>query len=152
MKHKPHGWTLALASIASGKTYRQAAEAAGVDVRTVMRWAQSHDWKVEMRRAHDRVITRAVSVLVHASTVAVNRLVRLAKGAKQEGTQLAACKAILELGIRYREEFDIRERLDALEEAASKSGTIGFHSPTPAPECDPNSPHDSDTLSDSPDE
>jgi hypothetical protein len=110
---------LALA-LASGQTLRAAAAAAGIAERTAARrWADPafRDRVTELRA---EMVSRASGKMGDAMAEAADVLRKLLR-AKKESTRLAACRAILEFGVRLHETAENDAKIQALEESAREA-------------------------------
>jgi hypothetical protein len=102
-------------ALASGKTVRDAAEAAGVAERAATRrWGDPNfRRKVVARRAE--LLDRATAKLADAATEAVEVARQLLK-ANGDTVKLGAARTLLEQAVKFREHLDLEQRLTALEE------------------------------------
>jgi hypothetical protein len=94
---------------------RQAAEAAGVNERTLWRWLKEPLFIDEYRAARREATQQAIARLQQVSGAAVSELLRLAIKARSEAVRLGACSKILDLSIKAIELEDLAARLEALE-------------------------------------
>lgn len=115
-----------IAALAGGSTVVAAAQAAGVSEATVRRRQQDAGFRARLAEARSTVVEQATARLTAASTTAVATLVQLCDGADAESVRLAAAKAILELGARWREQGELEQRLTALEVAALPDAPAGL--------------------------
>ncbi len=101
--------------LAAGLEIREAAARAGVAESTVYRRLRLPEFRSQVTAARSAIVERATGRLVDASTRAVDKLVGLLN-AESATVALGAAKAILELGVRYRETNELETRIQELEE------------------------------------
>lgn len=107
----------ALLALLSGQSPAEVADSVGCSPRTLRRWAQLEAWKATLGDVRRQAFTQAVAQLQHASGDAVRGLLRVVKDSDAPpGATVAACRAVLELGLKGSEQLDILERLDRLED------------------------------------
>lgn len=109
------GEPAAITALAAGKSYRDAAHAAGVTVRTIARRMDGDRYRSCVTAARADMIERASGQLAEGTAKAVETLSGLL-GARSEQVRLGAARAILDLAGRYRELVEISERVARLEE------------------------------------
>ena len=109
-----------MAALAGGATYEDAAERAGVSERTVRRRLDDPAFRHRVDAARAEMLSRAVARLTGASVEAVEAL-RGLLGSGQDFARLGAARAILELGLKLREQLDLAGRVAALEQAAEQA-------------------------------
>ena len=98
-------------------TIEQAAEAIGVNPRTIYRWLDDRDFKAELSRAEGEALDKVTRKLIYLGDHATNSLVDVLKNPNQRGAsnrRLAAI-AILTQMQKLRELRNIEERISALE-------------------------------------
>jgi hypothetical protein len=108
---------LAAAKLAAGGTVAEAAAAAGVDERTIYKW-KADDTRFGERVAELRAaaVAAAMGKLSDSMAGAAGVLSELL-GADDANVRLRAARAVIELGLKVREQCDLAERLAALEAA-----------------------------------
>ena len=104
-----------VAALAAGRTAQDAAREAGVSERTVYRRLDDPAFKRRVEEAKAEMLGRAVAMLTSASVEAVETL-RGLLDSELDFARLAAARAILDVGHRYREQLDLAARVAALEE------------------------------------
>ena len=110
-------------ALASGHSYREAGELAGVNARTVARRMTDQEF---VRRVSDRRGERVAEVtgkLVSASSDAVRVIHEQCLEAERPADRLRAAQLLLSLSVRFRHEHELEERLRAVE------GRIGLADP-----------------------
>lgn len=112
----------ALAELASGATWADAAQAAGVTMRTMHRWRNHPAFVAAMRRVTRGALHDAARRLMGNAETAVDALIELAGGGDDdddiaEGVRLRAADLLLTYAVRLQELADFAERLDVLEAA-----------------------------------
>jgi AcrR family transcriptional regulator len=106
--------SLALA-LAAGATVQAAARRAGVSERTAYRRLADPDFCGQVNQARAELVRQATGQLVAAATDAAATLQELLCANQPPRIRLGAARAILELGVRLREEGELEERLRRLE-------------------------------------
>ena len=105
---------LLLGALAAGSPVDQAAETAGVSVRTAYRRLADPRFARRLAQARDELISRALGELVDCASEAVATLRALLR-AKDERVRLGAARSTLEQLLRLRETLTLSQRLAALE-------------------------------------
>lgn len=113
------GETVVLAALAAGQTTTQAAEAAGVNPRTVRRWLEDDEFRDQVAQLRRDMLTGTVGQLTDAATQAVATL-RDMLSANSEQVRVSAARAILSALVVVRESVDLEQRIDALEAEAER--------------------------------
>jgi len=120
------GMAQAVAVLAAGGSYAEAADAAGKSPRTVRRWATSHDgFRAEIDRLRKAALEEARTRLAAATGLAADRLVALVTEPASvavipASVRLGAARAVLQYAAAYVTHADFEDRLIALEAAAEK--------------------------------
>jgi hypothetical protein len=104
-----------ITALLQGKTIPEAAEAAGVSPRTVNRRLADPGFVRQLQAARQRVLTRAVNVLLEGTVGAAVTLRFLATNAEQEAIRLAAARSVLDYALRGVETVDLAEQVRALQ-------------------------------------
>lgn len=105
-----------IAGLAAGSSVIAAAERAGISEATAHRRLRDPSFRRQLDEARAEIVARAVAALTAASVEAVQAL-RALLHSDLDFARLAAARAILELGVRMREQHDLTERVAALEAA-----------------------------------
>ena len=106
-----------VAELAGGATVAAAAMAAGMSEATAYRRLRDDGVKRQVAAARAEMLSRAVARLTSASVEAVEAL-RGLLGSDMDFARLGAARTILEVGLKYREQLDLAERVAALEQAS----------------------------------
>lgn len=102
-------------ALAMGKPVEEAAQAGGVSSKTVHRRLSDPEYQARVSQQRSEFTARAIGLLAHATTQAVEAMVGLLE-AKSEMARLGAAKAILEYAIALTETHDTTRRIATLEE------------------------------------
>ena len=102
-------------ALASGRTVREAAAAAGIAERTATRRAADPAFRRTVTALRGEMVQRALGRMTDGMTEAADTL-RALLLAESEAVRLGAARAIHELGCKLRESADLAERVAALEE------------------------------------
>jgi hypothetical protein len=113
---KRHADDAFLAAYACGATLENAAAKAGISRSTAHRRLQDPDFQRRLAEVRAEPLRRATDMLTALTLEAVNSLYDLQKINMPCPVRLGAAKAIIELGARLRENYDLAQRLAALEQ------------------------------------
>ncbi len=102
-------------ALAAGLTNKQAAKEAGVSERTVVRRLADDEFRRQVTEARATTVEQAAARLTSASLAAVKALLQLLD-AESESVRLGSARAILEMGIKFRESQELEARIAAMEE------------------------------------
>jgi transposase-like protein len=100
--------------LAVGRSVRAAAREAGCSERTLRNWQGEEAFAGRVRALRSEVFARSVGILCGASTKAATMLGKLLKS-DGEKINLAAARAILEIGPKLRESDELAARVEELE-------------------------------------
>ena len=114
-KHKKADDALLLA-IACGATVENAARQTGLHERTVYRRMKAPEFQRRLRHLRADMLGRTTAALTAAATEAVRTLLDLQKSGVQAAVRLGAARAILEIGLKLRENVELEARVAALED------------------------------------
>jgi hypothetical protein len=92
-----------------------AARQAGVSDTTVYRRLKEPEFLAKLQAARQEMVDRMASMLTAASLESGKTLLKLLGDGHPFAVQLGAAKAILEYGLKLRENADLGQRLAALE-------------------------------------
>jgi hypothetical protein len=106
-------------ALAGGDEQKDAAAKAGVSESTVTRRLRDPAFRDRVANIRRTVTESALGALVKSLKDAAAALHLIATCSDDEKNQLAASKALLELGLKYTAQADLAERVRRLEEAAS---------------------------------
>ncbi len=115
-------WPRAVDVLAKGGSTAGAASAADVDERTVRRWrADEIQFADAIEEARSLMIAEAAGLLAAESCAAVIRLGKIIEDGRDDHA-LSACRAVLDMASRYRNDQAIEQRIRSLELAAGLRG------------------------------
>ncbi|MFB6620333.1 hypothetical protein ACIGFK_07440 [Streptomyces sp. NPDC085524] len=109
-KHRP----AAVLALAQGSTTGQAATAAGVSGRTILRWLDDPEFQREVADMRTELLRLAVGRLAAGATKAVDALVDALDTEKGQA-RVQAARTLLDACLSLRESLDLEQRLAALE-------------------------------------
>jgi HEAT repeat protein len=104
---------LIIAALAAGKTLQEAAKIAGVSAKTVSRRLLDLEFQNRVRKRRGEMIEQVSGRLNESMSIAVDALRKLLD-AKSESVRLAACRAMIGLGLKIRSEVDVEVELEEL--------------------------------------
>ena len=111
-----HGADSALVvALAAGMTRQQAAKQAGVSLRTVARRLNDPAFRQQIVEARATTAEQIMARLTAGGLLAVQALLGLLS-AESESARLGAARAILELGVKFRETEELEARIRAFQE------------------------------------
>ena len=113
-----------ICALARGVPHAQAAQEAGVSVRTVQRRASDPAFREAVAGARRDMVGEATGRLAIAPERAVETLQDLL-GSDADSVRLGASRAILENVLRFREAGELTDRSRQLEEAIESAATNG---------------------------
>jgi transposase-like protein len=104
------------------QTIGEAAKKAGVSPATMHRWLKTDIFKDAYRSSKAEVVYHSITQLQIATTKAAQQLIEISKNkAVSAQTQVTACKAILDYGLKAIDKEIIIARLEALETAVARN-------------------------------
>jgi hypothetical protein len=109
-----------LAALAAGKTVAESATEAGVSQSTVYRRLDDQEFRQELDKIKDNILSNTVAKLTDACSEAVETL-RALLGCDSPSTRLGAARSILELSVSMRTAVDFADRISDLEKKNGKS-------------------------------
>ncbi len=113
-RRREAGDEVLLDALATGLSYLEAGELAGLSARTVRRRMTAPDFAAELARRRAMRVSDVTGRLVAASERAVQVLLELLES-QVAGERLRSAELILNMGRRFRSDTDIDVRLSTLE-------------------------------------
>lgn len=112
----------ALEALLSSSTVKQAAQAAGISERQVYRWLLEPEFSAKLKESERERITSALRALSVLTGKAVEALADVLEYPAQNGANNMRLTAvsIIELSLKAREQGEILERIEALEEGVKR--------------------------------
>jgi hypothetical protein len=101
--------------LACGATVEAAAKQVNLSDRTIYRRLKDPVFKRQLAQVRADMVQRTAGTLTAAAAECVRTLVTLLNPQEPGPVRLAAARAVLELGIKFREAADIEQRLIDLE-------------------------------------
>ena len=109
----------AIVALLSHRTVEEAANAVGIATRTLLRWLQIPEFRVEYLKARREVISQAVARLQQATGAAGVTILKLMTDSNvPPAVKLRAAEAVFSLALKGVEIEDIDMRVTALEASA----------------------------------
>jgi hypothetical protein len=122
-------------ALAHGATVEQAANKAGVGVRTAYRFRADPAFRKHLQEIQNETLRRLTGLLAGASLGSVKTLVTLQQDASTPAhVREKAARDVLELGLKFREKVDLEERVTAAEEKVAQIASDGSRTPEPQSE------------------
>jgi uncharacterized protein (UPF0147 family) len=107
---------LALSSLLSKPTMKEAAEAAGIGETTLWRWLQIKEFHTAYMKARRESVKQGIARLQNATGEAVSVLQEIMSDKEApRSVRVAAAKAVIEYSIKAVEIEDLAQRVDELE-------------------------------------
>ena len=125
----------ALTALLEAETHQEAAQQAGVSLRTLYNWLADPAFIAEYRRLRRQLVEGAVVKLQRSMELPVAKLVTNLECGKPEAENTAAVK-IIDHALRGTETLDFAEELEQLKEAmkhVNRNPAPGADKPAPAP-------------------
>ena len=114
----------AIVELLSGRSFTAAARKAGINERTLRKWAsEDDDFKAELRAAQTALFEAGMSRVLGMTTRAVDTLADLLDQGQPPTVRLGAARSILELGVHKHDADDIEKRLGEIETYARQQAT-----------------------------
>jgi hypothetical protein len=107
-------------TLACGASPENAAQKAGVSLRTVYRRLAEPAFRAQVNEMRAEMVRRLAGMLTAASVGSLKTFTALQESAASESVRLGAARAIVELGCKMRESVELTERLAALEARLEK--------------------------------
>ena len=102
-------------ALACGASPENAAQKAGVSLRTVYRRLADSAFRAQVNEMRSTMLRRAADMLSAAGPSAIRTLMSLHESAKSESVRLGAARTIIELGCKLRESVEWTQRVEVLE-------------------------------------
>jgi len=113
-KRKRRGEDALAAALGSGHAMKEAAKLAGISLRTARRISTDPAFKARVRELRGQAIEQSAGLLADSGAEAVTVLRALLRS-ESDTARLNAARTILDNLLRWREQLDLAERLEALE-------------------------------------
>ena len=112
----------AIVALLSHRTVDEAANAVGIATRTLLRWLQISEFRIEYLKARREVVCQGIARLQQATGAAGVTILKLMTDPNvPPAVRLRAAEAVFGLALKGVEVEDIEERVAALELAAKAS-------------------------------
>ncbi|MGA7411723.1 MAG: hypothetical protein WBW33_14690 [Bryobacteraceae bacterium] len=112
----------AIAALLTQRNVEEAARAAGIGTKTLLRWMKLPEFQTEYREARRAAFGQSISRLQQASSAAVSTLLKImVDPGAPASTRVRAADSVLDHTKDAMEIEDIEVRLALLEEAAPRS-------------------------------
>jgi DNA-binding MurR/RpiR family transcriptional regulator len=113
---------LAVLALLTEKTYKEAAEKAGISESTLFRWMQTDSFKQRYDQAKQQVVTHATGRLRQSMTLAVDTLEAVMRDSKAPAmARVIAAKTVIETALKAIETEDLSERIEELEKRSESA-------------------------------
>jgi hypothetical protein len=104
-----------LLALACGATLETAAAKAGVSLRTAKRRLADPDFEGKLKTLRWEMVQRASGMMTASMGESVKTLIVLQKEPLPPTARLGAARAILEIGLRVRDQVELEQRLARME-------------------------------------
>jgi hypothetical protein len=106
-----------LTALACGATVENAARKAGIGERTAYRRLENAAFRAQLNQMRADMVQRTAGMLTGAGMGSVKTLVELQQDATAPAAvRRGAARDVLELGVKYRDNADLEQRVAALEQ------------------------------------
>lgn len=113
----------AIAALLNADTVGAAAEAAGVNPKTLRRWLLDAEFRAAFGNAKAQMLDHALARLSAASSSATATLLAVCRDQDASpAARVTAARTVLELALKVRSEQEFEDRLRRLEEAHASQG------------------------------
>jgi hypothetical protein len=120
---------LAAVALAAGKTFDEAATAAGVTERTIHNWSTDEEFRDRVSELRREMVGRACGELAEAMGAAAKKLRELV-GSTEERIALRAASAVIRHSLQVTELVELQERVEKLEHALARIDQHKSDNPT----------------------
>jgi hypothetical protein len=115
----------AIIALLSEPTISAAAQASKIGQTTLHRWLNDPSFAAALKTARGQAFETALAALQGVSGKAVETLLAIMQDHQaQASARVSAAKTILDIAIKAREQFDLADRLKAIEEALKAKGAM----------------------------
>lgn len=104
-----------LVALACGATVESAAGTVGIGAATVYRRLKDERFRLRLKEIRADMMQRTSAMLTAAGDEGVKTLLTLMKDASPPAVRLGAARAVLDIGLRFRETAELEGRIAALE-------------------------------------
>ncbi len=116
----------AIAALLTHRSVEEAAKAAGIGTRTLLRWLQNPEFQTAYREARRAAFGQSIARLQQASTAAVSTLMKIMVDSNAPASvRVRAADSVLDHAKHAIEIEDVEVRVRALEQAADQQKTGG---------------------------
>jgi len=105
-----------IAMLAS-RTIGEACESVGVGRTTLTRWLRDDRFTRALKAAQGQAMTNAGCQLIAAQEKSIQVLIDLAAAGQSEAVKRAAANDLLAYSLKFNDQFDLEQRIEALEKA-----------------------------------
>lgn len=109
----------AIPHIVSSSAIGEGCKKAKINKTTYYKWLKEPEFKAELDRQRDEVVSDAFGILSQSLTKAVETLVSFLDN-KDDRLKRMACKDVIEYIIKHKENEDLDKRLTAIEQQLSE--------------------------------
>ena len=103
-------------ALACGATVEAAASKAGISVRTVYNRLQDPEFNRLLKKTRSDIVERTTAMMTGSGGEAVKTVLTvMMREQVPANVRVAAARVMLEMGHRYREAYDLAERVAAIE-------------------------------------
>jgi hypothetical protein len=111
--------SLVLAS-ATGSSVKDWCKASGVSYDTAINWSGTDEFRARVQEIRTKLVDAAVGKLVEGAGEVAEKMVALARGAKNETVQLGACRGVLDDLIKVSGYAQLRNELSEVREQVAR--------------------------------
>jgi hypothetical protein len=120
-------------ALACGATVETAALQSGLSVRTVYLRLKDPEFRRRIAEVSSDTVRRTTGALTAAAMQSVQTLLELLKPNYPGNVRLGAARTVLELGLKFREETDLREQITEVKELLINGKTSSAVPSLPTP-------------------
>ena len=106
-----------IVAMLASRTIGEACESVGVGRTTLTRWLRDDKFTGALKGAQSEAMTNAGCQLIAAQEKSIQVLIDLAASGQSEAVKRAAANDLLAYSLKFNDQFDLEQRIDALEKA-----------------------------------
>jgi len=113
---------LAIHSLLTSDSIKEASSKIGVSEVTLYRWLKDESFQAEYKFAKKQIVDQAISSLTSISSLAVSQIHDLLLNSKSDHVKLQACRLILDYSLQKVEIEDLLTKIELIEKDSLKKG------------------------------
>lgn len=115
MEHLTGKQKKGIEAILQSNSLVEASSRAGVTYKTIQRWSRQEGFKAELRKRQSSIIENVSGRLISGLHQSLDVLEYLMTSGRKESIRLQAVKTWMDITLKFREAFELEERISRLE-------------------------------------